>query len=135
MIEAYKFECLMKDLEIIFTPIELNKRDQVLEKYYEHLKNTDEDILKKAVESLIDCHPYKRFPLIQEIRETIKEVYNRSDFSKSEDDPVDCKKCDGIGETIEDREHLGRLYPTAIPCECEAGERWKRRLKKYKMRK
>lgn len=125
----------MKDLEIIFTPIELNKRDQVLEKYYEHLKNTDEDILKKAVESLIDYHPYKRFPLIQEIKEAIKEVSNRLDYSKSEEDPIECGKCNGIGVTIEDREHLGRLYPIAILCDCEAGERRKRRLKKYKMRK
>ena len=135
MIEAFKFESLIKDLEIIFTPIESSKRDAVLEKYYDHLKDTNEDVLKRSVEFLIDSHPYKRFPLIQEIKEAIKEVSNRLDYSKSEEDPIECGKCDGIGVTIEYREHLGRPYPLAILCDCEAGERWKRRLKKYKMRK
>jgi len=120
---------------MIFTPLDKNNRDAILEKFYKNLGHYPENILKKAVDILIADYTYKRFPLIHEIKEAIGEVSSEGDFIETrEKDTVSCSICGGTGRIIKDVPHENRIYPTAYPCKCAAGERWRKRFENYQRR-
>jgi len=77
IVDPFRFDCLVKDIEQYFR---LDYTSFQKEKMYQKLKFHDEKFLKKAVDYLIEMHPYKRLPLIAEIRQAIEQVsIERSD--------------------------------------------------------
>lgn len=135
MIEASRFEWLMADLEQVFNPMAESKikRDAILEKYYNRLKYNNEDTLKKAAAFLLDTHPYKRFPLIQEIRNAVDQVSKERSYATPEDlrGGFPCPFCNDTGAVLEPYVHFGREYVKASACTCKEGEKFEKRWREY----
>lgn len=129
MIQETKFQYLMKDLEMMFSPITKGQ----MNKYYERLKYNDEEVFVRAVNYLMDTHPYKRFPLIQEFNHAITWCQRESPkaTAKELDFDVICYKCNETGFVLSPVLHLGKEYMTAFHCECPKGQRIKVGWKNY----
>lgn len=96
--------------------------------YYEHFKGIEPALMKRAIFIIEKNHPYRRFPLIAEIREalhaarfvrTIDDAESRAPSLKG------CPKCEGgswIMIKIVDKE-TGREREAMTFCDCPLGER------------
>ena len=131
MINQIKFKSLIKDLGMMFVPLD----EAQIDIYYDRLKNFDDAILEEAVKYLYDTHSYKRFPMIAEIRDaafqamrelpepTIDEVGNQ----------FECEACHGIGRMVEEVTENGGYFHSAEKfCICPKGQREKDRRAEWK---
>jgi len=115
---------MMADLAEVFVPLS----DTQIDIYYDSLKNIEEYWLGKAIMILRDEHPFKRFPLPKEMRDAVKEAYDKS-AEESLGSPEGCELCNYTGFKIEENR--------ARPCSCSLGKSiakgWNKHLpKKYK---
>jgi len=125
VIDPFKFDCLVKDIEQYFR---LDYTSFQKEKMYQKLKFYDEKFLKKAVDYVIEMHPYKRLPLISEIRQAIEQVsIERSDVRIEELEDQYCEHCNNIGGVI--REKNG--YDVFFPCmRCRKGKQYQKNFER-----
>lgn len=109
--DPFKFECCMKDLGQIFTPLSSDQMDI----YFEYFKNVPEHIFKEAVKIVGKYHQFKSFPVPAEIEEAVREAYSRI----GSPDPAEkgCEKCNKTGFILENG--------VARHCSCEYGQRIK----------
>lgn len=126
-IEKPKFCYLMADLAEVFEKLS----DTQIDIYFDHLNHLEEYWLGKGINILIEEHPFKRFPLIREITDAVKEAHNRS-IEESPEPPKGCEVCNYTGLKMEGN--------GAGPCSCPLGgviaKGWKRYLSgKYKFRR
>lgn len=137
MISELQFEKSIQELELMFGPIEndMSRRGDKISIYYDRLKFTSERILQRAVNHLIDMHPWKRFPLVQEIRAAIDQAaqYNpRPAQDDSEDLGFVCEVCCGTGHALKEViEEDGYKHTVASPCQCKEGRRVEARWEGY----
>lgn len=124
MIDVESFNDLMDSLAEAFVPISHKKKDI----YYDRLRDTDVDLLKKAVEILIDSYPYNRFPLVSEIKGAIDEISSKNFLLLSGREIFRCERCGGTGILLE-KDVEGKV--SASPCDCVKGQKRKRAWKNY----
>ena len=141
MLSEIQFENSIRDLELMFGTIEQDsrRRDDKIAIYYERLRNTSEKILKKAIKYLVDVHPYKRFPLVQELRNAIDQVVRSSSVPSQQDlenrSLVTCEACQGTGHVLKDVIEVdGYKHTVANPCQCLEGDQVRTRWEALKRR-
>lgn len=139
--ERTKFDWLLQDLELLFHPIAetKKKREAKLDIYFQKIGDYPEQILKEAVDYLIETHPYARFPNIREFSDAIREVSTEIKLSLPEDKKPPCPDCEDTGYLLEPYTFFGLEYTKAVPCDCEVGQQrlegWRRFLIKEKSRR
>ncbi len=135
MLSEVQFEASVRDLELMFGPIEQDssRRDSKISVYYDRLKFADERILSRAVKYLIDVHAYKRFPLVQEVRDAISQVTkNVQGPEPGSESLVTCEACHGTGHRMMEKIESNRYKHTvATPCQCREGDRVLARWRGY----
>ena len=130
MIELHRFEWLMKDLEQYFTDMAKTpeKRDYLMEQYYEAFKYSTDKLLGRTVKHLIRNRKWKSFPMIGEIKETLEDISREvhevttGDITEELPCPNDCS----YGYILEKYEWDNREYERAVFCNCEQGEKRKK---------
>jgi len=130
MISIIKFQSLMKDMEMMYSPLSEGQMNI----YYERLKMFDDNALEKAVKYLYDTHIYRRFPLIAEIRDAAFKAMGEMPEQTTEDvgDDFECEICHGIGKMVEEiTEKDGYFHSVEKFCICPKGERIKAIRKKW----
>ena len=127
MISPMIFNEAVRDLELMFGLIEqdFTRRDEKISVYYDRLKFTSERILTQAVKHLIDVHQYKRFPLVQEVRDAISQVAKSVREPEPESESlVTCEACHGTGHRLMEKiESDGYKHTVATLCQCHEGRR------------
>lgn len=140
MITPMIFNEAIRELELMFGLIEQDssRRDDKISVYYDRLKHTGEQTIKKAVKNLIDSHPWKRFPLVQEIKAALSAAaQNTSILEEPEGESlVTCEACHGTGHVLKDMvEESGYRHPVATPCRCQKGRKVEARWIAFKEQK
>lgn len=139
MIDRFKFENLLKDLEAFF-PNNKPKSEFQISTFYNQLKIQTEQILKKAVKNLISNRKNRNFPLIAEINLECSRVRVQQSFASAQElEPIHCKICAGTGVLWIKTQFSGREYDAVKPCTCREGQirekahlSWERKIKEGK---
>lgn len=98
--------------------------------YFEHFKAIDREAMRKASLILEKNHPYRRFPLISEIREALQAAQVMTTIDAAEEaasNPQSCEICCGMGWMpikVVDRA-TGREREAVTFCDCPVGQRRK----------
>lgn len=139
MIKLHRFEWLIKDLEQYFTDMAKTpeKRDYLMEQYYEAFKYSTDKLLDRTFKHLIRTRKWKSFPMIGEIKEILEDISREvhevriGDISEKQS----CLRCD-YGYILEEYKWDNKPYNKAIFCDCEQGEKrkkgWFQHLKKQR---
>ena len=128
MITMIELSDILEPLEKNFKPLDDDKR----ETYFEHLKDADIFMLKKAVTQLLDEHDKARFPYIAEIKSAMRYVGRKRTYATVEELEGYCEDCKNTGYIIRENPNLPG-YDSARPCHCVLGQKarvgWIRELK------
>jgi len=133
MLNKIEFSQIIEPLTEMFTPPSEKQLDICLER----LRYTEEHILRKAVEILLENHSCKRFPILSEIKNAIHDAQIQdSQATPGELDQDEyCEACHGTGIQLHPVLHLGYERETAFPCDqCRKGlifkRAWEHNMKK-----
>lgn len=131
-IDMFKFQNLLKDLQMMFCP-NRELTDFQAEEYFKVVGKYPEFILKQARDWLIRNHKLRSLPLPSEIEEAIDEVEKaKSSATREELEPSDCKFCNGTGLILFEKSYQDAKlsYPTAKPCSCSTGNKYMKSFKR-----
>jgi len=118
------FQDEMNRLGAMFTPLDAAKMDI----YYDEFRAVHIATIREAVRVLIGQHPYRRFPLPNEIWSAIAAVRKKAAARKYAQDAREqlgvCGTCLGMGwKKIPDKFIEGIPYSYVTFCDCRLGQR------------
>jgi hypothetical protein len=123
-IEYQEFLRIIDRLETGWGPL----TDELRQVYYSHLRKYEDWVLKKAINEIYATYELSRFPKPAVIIQTCEAIRG---FSKKDDKPIYCDKCDGGGlRTIEYTQN-GTIHSVAFRCDCENGDKLRRNFPAY----
>ena len=118
--ERVEFDNTLKDFEMFFSDLSPWQRDE----YYNALKKYPGHLFNRAYKRLRNTYKFRRTPLPGEIEATMRELLDEGTQSPTGIDTLEgCDRCGQVGVKIEDKGE--KQNPTAIPCSCPKGERYK----------
>lgn len=86
-----------------------------LDDYFRALEGTDDILFNRAIDHLVDTHPYKSFPLIADIQSAIDFI--RRTMTVYEPREQGCNHCQGQGIIIDPHDGLAKA------CACARGQK------------
>ena len=107
-------------LEEAFSPLD-DKQKAV---YFERLGGWPGQCMRRAVDLLLENHPYKRCPLVSEILRALKLAYQETSRATADDLQADCPRCLNMGWMVVALANE-RSTIQAAPCSCWRGQKIK----------